>query len=683
MTRPFVATLAANAFQPADGCQAYTFPDFDHFANYLTALLDAQVPCTVDNVDEAKRSLPAFSAGEYRNKQSKASSIVLDIDEFPEGRSFDDAVAVIRKLGLRAFAYESPGSRLKPGPKRGRLVIHTDRDLTPEETRRICHSLVGKIPGVSAAAIGAGRLNFLGHVAGEAPRDRYDLPGLPFPVDGYLATLPAVTQEMPRVAPPDRPPTPTEIQLAEEKLARELDMLAQAPNGQKHHRLVQACTGIGKVAWALPHRRPEDLYRMILGALARASSPVADWAAAEATARQCLERAFAAPDADLSLKATVLDYLHEGEPANDTSPHEAGAGEDRLWGDDIFDPIEGERYSIPGLHISTGSRFTLFSGPPGCGKSYALADLLFALATGEQIWHRFSGPKEGAVDVLHLDWEQGENQVRRRYQEIALGRKQRPKGKLHYVRPIDWYLNSDGGMTRLRELIVKTGAKVVAIDCLRAAIVGVDENDSRFTEPLRSGLSRLTKELGVDFIVLHHAKKDGTGIRGSGDIEGSCGEHFEFSREGGDVVIKHARSQSEPAFDGAMLLRKVNAPPTVGADGIPDLNAPSSVVLDARAAGAEDHARHYVARQNAKLAKVQSAVSELETAGIRQVTTEHLASYAQMSKSEVAAALTSLESTGRLFNHLTAKDPAWRTVPIPKTPGMHGMDLTGPPKVLD
>jgi hypothetical protein len=357
-----------------------------------------------------------------------------------------------------------------------------------------------------------------------------------------------------------------------------------------------------------------------------------------------------------------------GRPASvATEQKPTTSGRSKLWSvSEIYADLTDPQYTIPGLHIGIG-RPTLIIGPSGCGKSYALADMLHALSSGEKIWHRFQGIDK-PVKVLHLDWEQGPSQVRRRYQELALGRVSRPaEGMLSYARP-DWTLNSDEGITELKALIAETGAQVVVLDCLTAAMRGVDENDVRFAEPLRT-LGKLSEDLGVDFFVVHHTGRNAAHARGTSAIEAAAGEIFTFSKDAdGQYTVAHTRTQSDPVWLGELPVVLEKKPqPAPAFTGAP-------MVVTYKVAAPSSQSALERALDESRQAEDLVLSTIAQTAGKGVVPTQ-LAKMCRMPVPRFREVVKKLVSASKLHQWGTTEVPDYRTVPMAAARHFAGHDL--------
>jgi len=191
----------------------------------------------------------------------------------------------------------------------------------------------------------------------------------------------------------------------------------------------------------------------------------------------------------------------------------------------IFAPLQPVKWVCKELCIGPG-RPTLFVGYGYSLKSYSLQSLAESVATGTKIWGEFRCTKGR---VLHIDYEQGKQATRERYQRLAFGANLTSsefEDMLELTCFPAWYLTSQSAETELERLC--TGRALCIIDSFTAATPGVDQIDSRIRTYLDM-LTRVSEHTGCSFIVIHHAGKAAEGkdkrevARGNSAIFDACG----------------------------------------------------------------------------------------------------------------------------------------------------------------
>jgi hypothetical protein len=203
------------------------------------------------------------------------------------------------------------------------------------------------------------------------------------------------------------------------------------------------------------------------------------------------------------------------------------------------------------------------------GKSLFALEVSFSVAFGRPVLRQFDA-QQGRV--VWLDFELGKGQTARRIKRMAYA-KGVPHEELRGVldvacRPRLDLTNPDAERFLRRAM---AGAKLLVIDSLRRAVVGLDENDSRITAPLDM-LARLSDETGCAVLVLHHAttKTDprapkptdlrGMG-RGSSAIFDCSGSYIVMDGQPGEPVkVTHVREPQEGRLTDPFRLRFHDVP---------------------------------------------------------------------------------------------------------------------------
>jgi hypothetical protein len=258
--------------------------------------------------------------------------------------------------------------------------------------------------------------------------------------------------------------------------------------------------------------------------------------------------------------------------------------------------------------------FTAGSGPPHMiagygfsGKTVAAQSLLLSLAAGRAVWGAYTvKPRR----VAHVDLEQGERLSRRRYQRLA------------YAMGLDLAeLGDDLVLSAMPNIALvplhapcwealMRGRDLIAVDSLRVAQPGCDENSSDFRQGLDM-LGQLSERTGCRAVVLHHARKasddkPGQGlqtIRGSSAILDACDAVYVFSASKGEPVsVDPVKTREHGEPPDAFALRVEDVPSEDGQDeraGLRVVLCGAEAVVEARTKASE--ARKAIqARQDAE-----------------------------------------------------------------------------------
>jgi hypothetical protein len=221
---------------------------------------------------------------------------------------------------------------------------------------------------------------------------------------------------------------------------------------------------------------------------------------------------------------------------------------------ELFEPLPQIPWVCKRLCIGPG-RPTLIAGYGFSGKTLVMQALAVAIASGRPVWGEFECQ---AGHVRHIDLEQGKHATIRRYQRLIIGtgvRGSELAGRLKVSILPNAYL-TDPSIEKVL-LAACVGVSVMILDSFRAAIPGLDENDSAVRQALDI-LTRVSEETGCAFIVIHHAGKNGKDKgrketpRGSSAIFDACGTVLGLTCEESFGPIKVELLKSSASAEGAV-----------------------------------------------------------------------------------------------------------------------------------
>jgi hypothetical protein len=270
-----------------------------------------------------------------------------------------------------------------------------------------------------------------------------------------------------------------------------------------------------------------------------------------------LEAPFAPEDA-VPLSGSVWDektelaYEYIGPPPAPTDrPEQAEPPGFRVWTpEEIWAELEPPAYFMDGLLIRGALALIVAYG--SSLKTWMAEDAALSVATGEKWLGRF---KTEQAEALHIDFEIGDYEVRRRAHRIARGRElATPIPGFAFVSMPALTLASDDFFTTLRPLADRY--KFIVIDSLSAASGGIDENDARFAVSLYR-LKAIAAETGAVVLVIHHSRKGGGEdtdpremVRGSSAIFNACDVVLQMTRASeGAFTVRQTKSRGGPAVE--------------------------------------------------------------------------------------------------------------------------------------
>ena len=207
-------------------------------------------------------------------------------------------------------------------------------------------------------------------------------------------------------------------------------------------------------------------------------------------------------------------------------------------------------FALPSLNI--------VYGPPGCLKSFLMADLLICIASG-QLWlppapwqNKTSGIETTTCQTMWLDFDMGEDQTHDRFAALARARELSINTPvLYYSMPNPWLdASNKGSIGRLIIRAKEAGTKLIIIDNLGTISGGMEENSGAMIRVM-SLLRQLAEETGAALILIHHQRKAvalrnaraGEALRGHSSIEAAIDLGLHIERDDKIVTIKSTKTR--------------------------------------------------------------------------------------------------------------------------------------------
>lgn len=237
---------------------------------------------------------------------------------------------------------------------------------------------------------------------------------------------------------------------------------------------------------------------------------------------------FAGPAEEAERRPAEADFL-EGVEAGMQSLRELAAENDaprfRLLTPGELAALPPLRWRVRGILPADG--LAALYGPPGCGKSFLVLDLLAAIAEGRP-WFDHATV---AAPCVYLGLE-GEAGVAQRVQAYC-AKRTTPERLRVVLSPLD--IRNAVDRAELAEAVraAGMGEGVVAVDTLNRAAAGIDENSAAEMGLLIEAAKDLREQVGGLVLLCHHAGKDLTrGLRGHSSLLAALDAVIEVSREG-------------------------------------------------------------------------------------------------------------------------------------------------------
>ena len=192
------------------------------------------------------------------------------------------------------------------------------------------------------------------------------------------------------------------------------------------------------------------------------------------------------------------------------------------------------------------------AGPPKCGKSTLIRQLVTAMSDGSTVF----GKKVAQGAVLYLAFEEGPQNVLRQFQKM--GAESARNIYLHSGFPTDPNLN------QLANIIAEKNVKLIVVDTLINILQTDKLNDYGVVYPILNKLIAFCRSSKVCIMGIHHANKSGEGsaaIMGSTAFRAACETM---------IIMTHDEETEERTI--ATLQRTGESLPTTLLDYDPDTN---------------------------------------------------------------------------------------------------------------
>ncbi|HEY1863615.1 MAG TPA: AAA family ATPase [Roseiarcus sp.] len=198
-----------------------------------------------------------------------------------------------------------------------------------------------------------------------------------------------------------------------------------------------------------------------------------------------------------------------------------------------FKPLDDENDCVKGLLPRRG--LAVFWGPPKCGKSFLVFDLLMHVALG---WdYRGLTVKQGPIVYLCLE---GGRAFRRRREAFRLSKlKEGDDPPFFFVtNPLSLAADHQGLIGDIRRQMGEDIPAVVCIDTLNRSLAG-SESDDRDMSAYIKAADALQNAFGCLVVIVHHCGHDAQRPRGHSSLMGALDVQIAVSRDAeGNVVAE-------------------------------------------------------------------------------------------------------------------------------------------------
>lgn len=214
----------------------------------------------------------------------------------------------------------------------------------------------------------------------------------------------------------------------------------------------------------------------------------------------------------------------------------------------LAERAEEHRWLVTGLWSEQA--VGIVGGEPKCCKSFLALDLAVSVAAGTPCLRRFVVPKAGRVllyaaeDALHI--------VRRRLDGIATAAGVALADlDIQVITTPVLRLDLDADRRNLAHTVARLQPRLLILDPF-VRLHRIDENASGEVAPLLAYLRELQRRHGTAVLVVHHARKGGSGVRAGQALRGSSefhawGDSNLYLRRDGDALTLTIEHRAAPS----------------------------------------------------------------------------------------------------------------------------------------
>jgi hypothetical protein len=214
----------------------------------------------------------------------------------------------------------------------------------------------------------------------------------------------------------------------------------------------------------------------------------------------------------------------------------------------LAERAEEHRWLVTGLWSEQA--VGIVGGEPKCCKSFLALDLAVAVASGTPCLRRFSVSRAGRVllyaaeDALHI--------VRRRLEGIAAASGVALADlDIQVITVPVLRLDLDADRRNLADTVARLQPRLLILDPF-VRLHRIDENASGEVAPLLAYLRELQRRHGTSVLVVHHAKKGGSGVRAGQALRGSSefhawGDSNLYLRRDGEALALTVEHRAAPS----------------------------------------------------------------------------------------------------------------------------------------
>lgn len=213
--------------------------------------------------------------------------------------------------------------------------------------------------------------------------------------------------------------------------------------------------------------------------------------------------------------------------------------------------VEQLRHLPPAEPLVDGVLFqntlSVLYGKRGEAKSFVALDLGLCVATGTW-WHRH---QVAAGPVLYVVAE-GASGISRRVDAWLEAQRLHSATEFRaYPGAVNLFRTDQAAA--LADVATRLGARLVIIDTLARSAVGAEENSAKDMGIVVDNAETIRRRSGACVVLVHHTRKDGLVMRGSGSIDGAAETMIECSMTGQRITLRSEKAKDTREFNPIAL----------------------------------------------------------------------------------------------------------------------------------
>ncbi|RYC29409.1 AAA family ATPase [Lichenibacterium minor] len=240
-----------------------------------------------------------------------------------------------------------------------------------------------------------------------------------------------------------------------------------------------------------------------------------------------------------------------------------------------FDEIQlstAPNYAVKGLLPKLG--LAVIWGPPKCGKSFFVSDLLLHVALG---WaYRGRRVRQAAVVYCCLEGAEGFNNRMLAFRQAKLGEEAAAVPFYLSPTPLDLVKDHAALITSIRSVLGDMHPGVIALDTVNRSLAGSESSDEDMSAYIRAA-DALRDAFKCLIVLVHHCGLDATRPRGHTSLTGALDVQIAV-KKAGDLTVSAIVEFNKDGPEGAEIVSRL-VPVEIGTDD--DGDPISTLVVEA------------------------------------------------------------------------------------------------------